>query len=76
MSRRNLAGWMGTLVAALAYLFLAVPMASAQIEKLDDVHDVQVVLTYEQANKNRASVVRSAQTRTEELTQEFSDANS
>ena len=29
MSRRNLAGWMGTLVAALAYLFLAVPMASA-----------------------------------------------
>ena len=51
-------------------------MASARIEKLDEVHDVQVVLTYEQANKNRASVVRAAQTRTEELTPEFSDATS
>lgn len=49
-------------------------MASARIEKLDEVHDVQVVLTYESANKNRASVVRAAQARTEELTQEFSDA--
>lgn len=51
-------------------------VASARIEKLDDVHDVQVVLTYEQANKNRASVVRAAQASTEELTQEFSDATS
>lgn len=51
-------------------------MASARIEKLGEVHDVQVVLTYEQANKNRASVVRAAQARTEELTQEFSTASS
>ncbi|MEP6464094.1 MAG: ferritin-like domain-containing protein [Frankiaceae bacterium] len=51
-------------------------MAAARIEKLDEVHDVQVVLTYEQASKNRASVVRAAQARTEELTPQFSETNS
>jgi hypothetical protein len=51
-------------------------MASARIEKLDDIHDVQVVLTYERTNKNRASVVRAAQSWSEELTQQFIDATS
>lgn len=51
-------------------------MACSRIEKLGEVHDVQVVLSYEQANKNRASVVRAAQARMEELAQEFSEASS
>ena len=51
-------------------------MAAARIEELSEVHDVQVVLAYEQANKNRASVVRATHSRSDELTREFSEANS
>lgn len=51
-------------------------MATARMEKLDSLHDVQVVLAYEQAEKDRASVVRAAENRLTDLTAQLSDAQS
>lgn len=50
--------------------------ASARIEKLDSLRDVQVVLAYEQAEKDRMSVIRAAENRSTDLTAQLSDVTS
>jgi hypothetical protein len=51
-------------------------VASARIERLDTLRDVQVVLAYEQAEKDRASVIRAAENRSADLTVQLSDVPS
>ena len=58
------------------YDTLSAGMAASRIETLHSVYDVEVVLTYERANKARAGVIRAAEARIDELSPELSDATS
>ena len=58
------------------YDTLSAGMAASRIETLHSVYDVEVVLTYERANKARAGATRAAETRIDELSPELSDATS
>lgn len=49
---------------------LTQPKAVAAVKKLEDVEQVRAVMAYEQAHKNRPSVVSAAQARSAELAQE------
>ena len=54
------------------YDTLNVGMASTAIEELGSIHDVEVVLAYERANKARTGITRTAETRIDELSPENS----
>ena len=74
-TRRNLGAVEAAELPVRGYDSLTVATASRRIERLTDADDVRAVLAYEEANKDRKSVVSTARRRLEAIASELAAAS-